>query len=723
MSVTSQPTGSIPVQLRHVSGHRSRPFPLGVAKSVPGVVEVAGAVNLAVYAPGITALDVVFTDPGFPADAVPRAEDLHRAPLFDVTDHVHHGTVPGLGEGSLYALVARDRRLSGVSRTGRKTSGKVKVLPQLLLDPYGDAVVERGGVYWSTRVAGDFDWNGAAKPHTPLRDTIIYEAHVIGQTKLHPGIPEELRGTYAGLAHPAMLEYLTYLGVTAVELLPVHHHRDEDHLQAAGLQNYWGYNTVSFFAPHPGYATAAAQAAGPRAVQDEFKGMVKLLHEAGIEVLLDVVYNHTAEEGPGGPTFCWRGLGDEHYYRHDAAGRYLDTTGCGNALNFNDPQVVRMTVDSLRRWVTDFQIDGFRFDLAVTMCRDGAHYYTNRHPFLVAAQADPVLAGTKLIAEPWDVGIGGWQTGNFPAGWSDWNDRFRDVVRDFWVADRGAMEHGGQGGSTARLADSLSGSAVLFESSGRSALASINLVTAHDGFTLADLVAYNEKHNEANREDNRDGNSHNRSYNHGTEGPTGDADLLESRAQTARNVMATLLLSLGVPMITAGDELGRSQGGNNNAYCQNNEISWTDWGLDSRQQRMLSTTRRLIAIRKEFLAGQPYSYPARDLGYLKWFNSLGRPMTEQDWTDPHQRLLQLLIGVPGGRSTGLIVFNGGLETVPFRLPAPEELRGISTEQGSAVHTFTLQLSTSHRGDPRRGALFAPGEHDTIEANSITIYNV
>ncbi|MGW9551062.1 glycogen debranching protein GlgX [Citricoccus zhacaiensis] len=713
MTVTSQP----------VPGYRSRPFPLGLADRVPGVAEVDGAVNLAVYAPGITALDVVYTDPAFPVDAVPTAADLHRVALDDVTDHVHHGTVPGLGYGSLYALVAHDRRIAGVSRSGRRASGTPKPLPQLLIDPYGDAVVERNGLYWSTRVRRDFDWNGAGRPHTPLRDTIVYEAHVIGQTKLHPAIPAELRGTYAGLAHPVMVEYLHHLGITAVELLPVHHHRDEDHLQQAGLENYWGYNTVSFFAPHPGYATAAAQAGGPQAVQDEFKGMVKLLHEAGIEVLLDVVYNHTAEEGPGGPTFCWRGLGDEHYYRHDASGRYLDTTGCGNTLNFNDPQVVRMTLDSLRRWVTDFRIDGFRFDLAVTLCRDGGHHFTPRHPFLVAAQADPVLAGTKLISEPWDVGSGGWQTGHFPLGWSDWNDRFRDVVRDFWVADRGALEHGGHGGSTARLADCLSGSARLFESSGRSALASVNLVTAHDGFTLQDLVSYNEKHNEANGEDNRDGTSHNRSYNHGAEGPTVNEDILDARATTARNLMATLLLSLGVPMITAGDEIGRSQGGNNNAYCQNNGISWTDWELDERQERMLATTRRLIAVRKEFLAGQPYSYPARDLGYLKWFNEEGRPMTEAAWTDSGQRLLQLLIGVPGGRSTGLIVFNGGLETVPFRLPVPEELRGITGEQGADLQAFTLQLSTALHGDLRRGALFAPGDRDMIEATSITLYSV
>ncbi|HEY4615217.1 MAG TPA: glycogen debranching protein GlgX [Citricoccus sp.] len=721
--MTSQPTGAIPAELRDASGHRSRAFPLGIADSVPGVVDVPGAVNVAVYAPGQAALDVVFTAPDFPVDAVPAAADLHRAPLYDLTDDVHHGTVPGLGYGSLYAFVARDRRIPGLSRRGRRASGRERNLPQLLIDPYGDAVVERGGRYWSVRVRPDFDWCGVQKPHIPLRDTVVYEAHVIGQTKLHPQIPEELRGTYAGMAHPVMIEYLKDLGVTAVELLPIHHHRDESHLQALGLENYWGYNTVSFFGPHPGYATEAARARGAQAVQDEVKGMVKLLHEAGIEVILDVVYNHTAEEGPGGPEFCWRGLGERAYYRHDGSGRYLDTTGCGNTLDFSNPQVVRMTLDSLRRWVSEFQVDGFRFDLAVALCRDGSHHFTSQHPFLVAVQADPVLAGTKLIAEPWDVGIGGWQTGQFPPGWADWNDRFRDVVRDFWVADRGAMEHGGSGGSTARLADCLAGSAGLFGGSGRSALASLNVVTTHDGFTLRDLVSYNQKHNEANGEDNRDGSAHNRSYNHGAEGPTEDEDVCDARTQTARNVMATLLLSLGVPMITAGDEIGRTQRGNNNAYCQNNEISWTDWDLDDRQRRMLAVTRRLIAIRKEFLAGQPYTYPARDPGYLMWFNHQGVAMTPEEWTDPSCRLLQLLIGVPGGLSKGLIVFNGGLSKAWFHLPTPDEIRGITDPTGADLQTFTLQLSTSHHGDLRRGALFSPGEKDMIDGNSVTVYSV
>ena len=725
-----QPTGT-PSDLGPTThGHRSRPFPLGVHADVPGVETPSRAglessdgsiVNVAVYAPGCPQLDVVFTAPDFPLDRTPRAEDLQRVPLTDVTAHVHHGTVHGLGEGSLYAFMRRDEA-HDVPDVPDVAGAEGQAL-RPILDPYNHAVTERDGQYWSVRVSGDFDWAGVDRPHIPLRDTVVYEAHVIGQTRLHPGIPEELRGTYAGLAHPVMIQYLQELGITAVELLPIHHHADEQHLQRLGLENYWGYNTVGFFSPHPGYATAAAQAAGPKAVQDEVKGMIRLLHQAGIEVILDVVYNHTAEEGPGGPSFCWRELGEQHYYRHDAQGRYVDTTGCGNALDFGNARVVQMTLDSLRHWVTDYQVDGFRFDLAVTLCRDTSHHFTPHHPFLVAAQADPVLAGVKLISEPWDVSVGGWQTGHFPPGWSDWNDRYRDVVRDFWVADRAALEHGGTGGSTARLADCLSGSANLFGASGRTALASVNLVTAHDGFTLRDLVSYNEKHNQANGEDNRDGNSHNRSYNHGVEGPSQDLAVRSARGQTARNVMATLMFSLGVPMITAGDEVGRTQRGNNNAYCQNNEISWTDWELNPEQERMLETTRALIRLRREFLAGQPYTYPARERGFLHWFNAEGEPMSQQDWADPGRRLLQMLIGVPGGRSSGLVVFHGGLEDLQFSLPRSEHLQEEVTARGGSVRSFILQMSTASGSEGRVAARMAAGESDQIEGSSISVYTV
>jgi glycogen operon protein len=374
----------------------------------------------------------------------------------------------------------------------------------------------------------------------------------------------------------------------------VHFHLDEPHLQDLGLTNYWGYNTAAFFAPHPGYATKAAQEAGPQAVQDEFKGMVKALHAAGLEVILDVVYNHTAEGGADGPTLNFRGLGEDKYYRTDGHGKYVDTTGCGNSLDFSQPRVVQLVLDSLRYWVDEFHIDGFRFDLAVTLCRNTANEFDPKHPFLVDIAADPVLADVKLIAEPWDVGYGGWQTGRFPAGWADWNDHFRDAVRSFWLADRAALESGGQGGSVSRLADVLSGSASLFAASGRSRLASLNYIASHDGFTMNDLVSYDRKHNEANGEQNRDGHGDNRSYNHGFEGPTEDGLILAKRAQSRRNLMASLMVSLGVPMITAGDELARTQQGNNNAYCQDNAIAWLDWTRTPESHEMLRSTKRYI---------------------------------------------------------------------------------------------------------------------------------
>ena len=676
--------------------------------------ERCSCVNLAVYAPGLAAVDVIFTPADFPRDRAPSAMELSRVELPGFNHGVHHGTVEGLGAGSLYALIARDQPLDA--------SGPVTVG---LLDPCGDAVEIRGGTPWSTCVDPGFDWGESHAPDTALRDTIVYETHMIGQTKLHPEIPEHLRGTYAGLAHPVMIAYLQRLGITAVELLPVHHHADESHLAALGLENYWGYNTLSFFAPHPGYATVAAQQAGPKAVADEFKGMVRLLHEAGIEVILDVVYNHTAEEGPDGPTYSWRGLGERAYYRHTHDGDdadYLDTTGCGNTLNFADPSVVRMALDSLRRWVEEFGVDGFRFDLAVSLCRDDSHHYTPHHPFLVAATSDPVLSRTKLIAEPWDVSAGGWQTGRFPAGFRDWNDHFRDTVRDFWVTSRAALDHGGRPSPLGGLADVLSGSQGLFAPSGRSALSSVNYVTAHDGFTLRDLVSYNHKHNDANGEQNRDGTENNRSYNHGAEGPTDETHVEQARQRTMRNLMATLLLSLGVPMITAGDELGRSQAGNNNAYCQNNALSWTDWPRlleDPAAQTMHAITRRMIRLRRAFLADQPYTYPSRDSGHMMWFNADGEPMTQQEWESPSVRVLQQLIGIPGGRTQGLVIFNAALESDVVRVPRAEP--GAQSLLGDlAGGELVLALSTRGESD-RMGSTAAPGDVLAVPGYSISIY--
>ena len=545
---------------------------------------------------------------------------------------------------------------------------------QLLLDPYGhyiDEVQDADGRtrYLSVRMDSEFDWGTVKRPNTPWRETIFYEAHVRGQTMLHPEVPEEIRGSYAGMAHPAMIKHLLKLGVTAVELLPVHFHIDEPHLHGTGMSNYWGYNTLGFFAPHVQYASAAAREAGPAAVQAELKGMIKLLHMAGIEVILDVVYNHTAEGGPGGPTYSWRGLAEEQYYRM-RDGSYYDTTGCGNTLNFGNPHVIKMAMDSLRYWVQEFHIDGFRFDLAVSLARNGVHEFTDQHPFLLAAATDGVLASTKLISEPWDVGYGGWQTGNFPTGWADWNDSFRDTVREVWLTDRAAMLSGYHHKGLSSFGDALGGSEVLFAGSGRSRLASINLITAHDGFTLADLTTYNQKHNQDNQEDSRDGTNNNRSWNHGVEGITNNPHTLAQRARTGRNLMATMLLALGVPMITAGDELGRSQGGNNNVYCQDNEISWVDWTMDDEAKTMFSATARLIQIRKDFLALQPSSYPTRGgQSFIHWFGADGLPMTAERWKNPHERVLTMLLGAPDGKVDGLIVFNTGITDEDVVLPA------------------------------------------------------
>jgi glycogen operon protein len=688
----------------------SRPFPLGISvprTGSPAMDDPQGAcANVAVYAPGVATLEIAYCAPG-------GTWQLKTLP--NITNDVHHGIVDGFPMGSRYGFRSSsedDALPVSVPTVAFEDDGE----QPLLLDPYGRAVDQRDGLLTNVRMSGGFDWGGDRNPHISWRNTIIYEAHVRGQSMLHPDIPEELRGTYAGLAHPAMIEHLTGLGITSVQLLPVHFHLDEPHLQNLGMTNYWGYNTAAFFAPHPAYATEAAQMAGPQAVQDEFKGMVKLLHAAGLEVILDVVYNHTAEGGRDGQTLSFRGLGEMQYYRHDGHGRYVDTTGCGNSLNFGHPRVVQLVLDSLRYWVDEFHIDGFRFDLAVTLCRNAANDFDPHHPFLVAIAADPVLSSVKLIAEPWDVGYGGWQTGRFPPGWVDWNDHFRDALRSFWLADRAAIDAGGQGGSVARLADSISGSASLFAESGRTRMASVNFFTSHDGFTLADLVSYDRKHNEANGEQNRDGHGDNRSYNHGFEGPTEDEEILALRAQTSRNLMATLMVSMGVPMITAGDEIGRTQQGNNNAYCQDNAITWLDWTSTPESHAMLRSTKRVIRLRKEFLAGQPHHYPSRDKqAYLHWFDEHGKPMSMDRWNDPQHRVVQLLLGSDDGQVDGLVVVNGSANDIKITLPA------ISNDDGTGKRLFELRLTTSELHDRRQGVRVAAGERDVVQSNTISIY--
>jgi glycogen operon protein len=525
-----------------------------------------------------------------------------------------------------------------------------------------------------------FDWGDDRRPRTQYHHTVIYEAHVKGLTMLHPGLPEELRGTYAALAHPAIIEHLTALGVTALELMPVHQFVNDHRLVDMGLNNYWGYNTIGFFAPHNAYASW-----GDRGQQVlEFKSAVKALHEAGIEVILDVVYNHTAEGNHLGPTLSFKGLDNSRYYRLTEDPRYyMDTTGTGNSLLMRSPHVLQLIMDSLRYWVTDMHVDGFRFDLAATLARQ-FHEVDRLSSFFDLVQQDPVVSQVKLIAEPWDVGEGGYQVGNFPPLWTEWNGKYRDTVRDLWRGEQRTL---------AEFASRLTGSSDLYQDDGRRPLASINFVTCHDGFPLHDLVAYNDKHNEANGEDNRDGESHNRSWNCGVEGETDDPDVLRLRARQMRNFIATLMLSQGVPMISHGDEFARTQGGNNNAYCQDNELAWVEWpdeGEDAEGtlgRELLAFTRAMVWLRRNhpvfrrrrFFHGRPVEGTHDDLSDIAWFTPDGREMTQRDWDSAQAGALTVFLNgnaisepdARGERITDdsfLLMFNASPKPLQFVIP-------------------------------------------------------
>jgi len=558
-------------------------------------------------------------------------------PLVRDSHGVWEVTTPHLAAGTRYSV-----RASG------PTSPTNAFDPTLhLIDPWarGLARTETG---WRSYVQNDaFDWAGSTKPNTPLDHTVIYEAHAKGISKLNPSVPEELRGTYAGLAHDTAIDYLKDLGVTAIQLLPVQQFVSEQRLLKQNLTNYWGYNTLNFFTPHAAYASRAAQTGGTGAVLREFKGMVKLLHEAGLEVYMDVVYNHTAEEGRLGPTTSLRGIDNANYYRQNAQGDYIDVTGCGNTVNFATPAAQRLVLDSLRYWANEVQIDGFRFDLAATLGRDAGVEFDPHHPLIEAIVSDPALKNVKMIAEPWDVGMGGWQVGNFPDGWSEWNDGFRDQAREFWLTDIGAARaHGVPPIGIGPLAGKLAGSAGVF-SQERGPLASVNFVTAHDGFTLADLTAYNQKHNLGNGENNRDGTDSNYSFNYGVEGPTHDQSILLSRDRAVRNLLGTLLLSAGVPMITAGDEFGRSQRGNNNAYCHDSELTWLPWEHWDWQDHLFRVSKKLLRLRRENPALRPVRFAVHgetvpSASQMDWFNKEGLSMSVEDWDSPSERTLQYL---------------------------------------------------------------------------------
>ncbi|MFY0406157.1 glycogen debranching protein GlgX [Solicola sp. PLA-1-18] len=618
---------------------------LGGAPAPLGASLADGGTNVAIWAPRASAVSLcLFDDDGVETTlALPGR-----------TDGVWHGLVPGVGAGQLYGF-----RVDGHHDV---LDGARFDADAVLLDPYAKAVV--GGIEDSAStmrgvvVDETFDWQDDAAPRVPWERTVVYETHVRGLTVTHPDVPEELRGTYAGLAHPAVLDHLTGLGVTTVELLPVHHFATEPHAAARGVQNYWGYNTAGFLAPHGPFSSSGDR--GEQVV--EFKQMVRALHARGLEVVLDVVYNHTCEGGPDGPLVHLRGLDDGAYYRQ-ADGEYLDSTGCGNTINVSFEAVADLVLDSLRYWVTDMHVDGFRFDLASALARGRHHDVRVAGSLLERIADDPVLRDVKLIAEPWDVTAEGYLVGACPTGWSEWNDRFRDDVRDFW---RGA------GGGVSALASRVAGSSEVYEPTGRGPRASVNFVTAHDGFTLRDLVSYDDKHNEANGEDNRDGSGDNHSWNCGVEGETDHPEVLELRRRQSRNLMATLLLSAGVPMIAHGDELGRTQGGNNNAYCQDNEVAWVDWSVDPDWSHLAPLVRDLARLRTEhpllspaaFFTGEEFAPGRRDLG---WWHPAGRELTEADWHDKDLRSLAMALDQPEGEAL-LVLWHAGADPQTWTLP-------------------------------------------------------
>jgi glycogen operon protein len=701
-----------------------RPFPLGATI-------VAGGTNFAVSSTIADAVTLCLFD---------AAGAEKQIALQEQDAGIWHGFVPGVGAGQRYGY-----RVSGPYRPAEG----LRCNPhKLLLDPYAQAIA--GEIEWGNDIlaylpeasdepsqldsapcvprglvmSNDFDWGADAPPAIPYSDTIIYETHVKGFTQLHPKVPAKLRGTYAGLASKAALEHLTSLGITAVELLPVHHHADDGFLQSKGLSNYWGYSTLGFFAPHAGYS-AEVRAGRLGGQVAEFKAMVKALHAAGLEVILDVVFNHTAEGNQLGPTLSLRGFDNPAYYRLVAgnAGYYYDTTGTGNSLNADDPMCLRLIMDSLRYWVTEMHVDGFRFDLAVALGREHGSFERVSAFFDMISQ-DPVVSRVKLIAEPWDVGQpDSYDLGRFPGLWSEWNGKYRDTVRDFWS---------GLAGTLPDLATRLTGSADLYGPSHRRPNASINFISCHDGFTLRDMVTYEKKRNEANGESNDDGTDDNRSWNCGVEGPTDDAEVVELRARQSRALLGTLLLSLGVPMLLSGDELGRTQQGNNNAYCQDNEISWLDWrsvdtDLLAFAQTLVATRRRHPVLRRRRFASGAL---ADDIG---WFTPAGSAMTDSDWGAGWTRsVMAYLDGTRGADRDDrghlildddlLLIVNGWWEPLTFTLPdvgSPREWRR-ELDTYTGVVEGAGGAAGGAAGNATDGAVLGSGGKLVVEPRSLVL---
>ncbi len=701
-----------------------KPYPLGATWDGKGV-------NFALFSENAEKVELCL----FSSSDAPQ--EYCRVLLSDQSNHVWHVYLPEARPGWLYGY-----RVHGPYAPGEG----LRFNPyKVLLDPYARGVARR--VQWDDAmfsyplgnpredlqvdatdnapyaplgvvVDPSYQWGDDRSPRIPWEETIIYEVHVKGFTASHPDIPANLRGTYAGLASEPVVDYLLSLGVTAVELLPVHQFASEYGLVKKGLTNFWGYNTLSYFAPDNRYGS------GEMSNVDEFKMMVRTLHDAGIEVILDVVYNHTAEGNHLGPTLSLRGIDNPTYYRlvGDNPRFYMDYTGCGNTLNMRHPQVLQLIMDSLRYWVTHMHVDGFRFDLASALARE-LHEVDRLSAFFDVIQQDPVVSQVKLIAEPWDIGEGGYQVGNFPPLWTEWNGRYRDCIRRFWK---------GEGRQVAELATRLSGSSDLYEQGGRRPHASINFITAHDGFTLNDLVSYNQKHNEDNGEGNRDGTDDNISWNCGEEGPTDKADVRELRARQMRNFLATLLLSQGVPMILGGDEFARTQQGNNNAYCQDNPITWFDWNLTTDQKELLEFTRNLIHFRRaspvlkrrKFLQGRRIR--GSEIKDISWFSPVGREMTDEEWNSDYVRCLGVRLAGDammerdqrGHAMTGetlLILLNADYQALDFILPAHKK----------ASHwSIVVNTATRNRGDRgRRKSFFRGGRPFTIEGRSLAVFSL
>ena len=698
-----------------------RPYPLG------GMWDGEG-VNFALFSENATGVELCLFD------SPDSDKESHRIRIEERTDQVWHAYLPEIRPGQMYGY-----RVHGpyepeaghrfnpskllIDPYSKALTGTVKRSEAMFAYPIGDPEADlvrddrdnAASVPKSVVIEQAFTWGEDQLLRTPWDKTIIYEVHVKGFTMRHPDVPGDLRGTYAGLATPVAIEYLQRLGVTAVELLPVHHFVSDKVLTDRGLSNYWGYNSINFFAPDIRYAASKDRG---RHV-NEFKTMVKILHSAGIEVILDVVYNHTGEGNHLGPTLSFRGIDNAVYYRlmPDNRRYYKDYTGCGNTLNVTHPRTLQLIMDSLRYWVLEMHVDGFRFDLASTLARV-LHDVDRLSAFFDIMHQDPVLSQVKLIAEPWDLGEGGYQVGNFPVGWAEWNGKYRDTIRRYWK---------GEGGQVAELANRLSGSSDLYEMSGRRPYASINFVVAHDGFTLHDLVCYNQKHNEANGEDNRDGSDDNLNWNCGVEGPTDNPAIVELRERQKRNILTTLLLSQGVPMICGGDERGRTQRGNNNAYCQDNEVSWFDWKLDHSDRKLLAFTQQLIALRqahpvfrrRRFFHGRHIR--GAEVKDLSWFRPDGKEMTDEDWNKGYVRCLGLRLsgdaleetdskGRPLLDDTFLLLLNAHHEPLPFTLPAHR--RGVRWQ------LVLDTVATIH--DKKRVTLLKGGECYDLETRSLVL---